>query len=1858
MDQSLKRQLAKIAKSLVKHDNRISIIERTAQAKYVSITDGSTTYYNTDGEPTVVVGRQPDGTYTTVDQNGPVLLAPSAPILTSQPGIVIVAWDGLDEFGSTTWPSHFDHIEVHLSTTPNFTPTDVTELDTFSGIKGGTLTLALTENTYYFKFVAVNTSRVESAPSIEVEGAPLPLIDGIQTYYTDDAPSGLGSEDVGALWFDTNDDNRMHYWDGAVWIDIQPTAIDQAVQDSLNALNEAQERVKFSYATARPTGLTADDRMLWMNPNNGYAAEYWNGSVWSAYFFGSEAVGFDARDIGGILTSVGLSPPSNPQEGDIWYNESEDYRPEVYTGGSWVPVRDGTIEAASIAAAQALSDSSTALSTAQAAQATADGSIRTYYQSNPPWANGSTQPDSVLGDMWFDQDDGNAYRWNGTSWQLIEDSSIAVALAAAQSAQSTADGKINSYYSATAPTVNGEGQTLGVDDAGDLWFETDNGNKANYWTGSAWAALPVGREALTSELVTTLDSKITTYSGASDPGDPARAGDLWLKPETINAVSVNVLYRRNDTDTAWVKVDDPAAQQAISDAAAAAALADGKMKIYPQDSPPTGLTASDNGDLWIDTNDGNKTYRYLHGSTAGTNGSGGAGPWISILDTSLASIQYVDQQILTSANGKNKSTYSTGVPGTTANTAGDIWFQYNGSNQIIGQWRGTGGTSWTPVTIENSVIATLDAGKINTGFLDVANRINAGSLSIGQVANLQTTLNSKVSTFTTTGASPTTPTATAVGDIWIHTNVGITKIYRATATGTANWVIVSDDSALPTTFVQAAIPTSVSAGDVWVDTDDGKMYRAAVAGATTIAAGAWILFNDPATAGNRTFAQTSIPTSTAIGDVWVDTDDSNKIYTAAAAGATTIAAGGWVLRTDLTTKTRTFMQTAVPTSSAVGDAWIDTDDNNKLYVANAAGVSTVVVSGSGWYLVQDAIGAASAARTGAVSDLKTLWGHPTDTTYIDGGDIFTNSIRAKSLLLTDINNYLSDPNVTDLTTNSWSLAGGATMVAGTGTTPGYMIMNTSVINTNLRSGDAAYWATEPGTEYQISGEVAGVATNVGNTTFMPSLETADQSGANTGYPQGTGIVVGTSTAWVPFTFMATIPAGSAKFRWFPYINGTTVSNKVWVRNIKVRRKNSGSLIVDGSIEAGKLGVNSVIAQNIVSGEITGDKIEANALNGKTITGALIRTAAEGRRVELLQSGLVQLDSNNSVILSIGDHNKFTGEINATSMIIQDSLQMFGRNNMMAVGSKLSLVASTSAPSAPPTISWDYEQIPHSVFSHGWFMTGLHTEASPANHSFTELYFNSARIKKSTGEHWEFVQIDPPDSPETTTVAEFKPWTYIRIAKADNNAERAVVMGEDHTHRSNGYPETWIRVYDDSTMNTSGTGAPVLKASFKFSDFSWLRVYKLARLVNGGSYKNRFGVFYSDAPLQGGTRRLQWADYRLENDDSTITQVGAYDFGYVIDADEELSGGVVGTRAELGLDGAATTDTLMIIMTSKHNAVFNLSTLTWETDSYWPTTFNEQSRSWVSGSITANTVAGYNSYNWGAGSNQQFFKYANNHKKTNTISTFWARFVWRGEATKSYLTTMSAPASIAQRKMARLRVSIPALPAPVAGIGQPRDIDADAYGWVYYLGQGGTDPGRTGMYQQAVQPVLSPGVASTENSITLSTYPVFSGSVPPVVSTFPASSAASITSENGLLAITGDGTVTAKTLTVTDPLVVSGLTLGNNGTWSPVFTASSGTISSVSAPYAEWMYIHPKLVYFSIQINIVTVGTATGALFFTLPVAAETGSRFFGGREDAVTGSALQCVNTGGSQVKCLRTDNTSPIIAGTANIISGTYRVA
>ena len=100
-------------------------------------------------------------------------------------------------------------------------------------------------------------------------------------------------------------------------------------------------------------------------------------------------------------------------------------------------------------------------------------------------------------------------------------------------------------------------------------------------------------------------------------------------------------------------------------------------------------------------------------------------------------------------------------------------------------------------------------------------------------------------------------------------------------------------------------------GDLWVDTDDNQIYQwngsawtsardTGLATDSELNTVSSAVTNAQNTADGKikTFAQDGIPTSVSAGDIWLDTNDNNKIYIAEAAGADAITSGEWVARDD------------------------------------------------------------------------------------------------------------------------------------------------------------------------------------------------------------------------------------------------------------------------------------------------------------------------------------------------------------------------------------------------------------------------------------------------------------------------------------------------------------------------------------------------------------------------------------------------------------------------------------------------------------------------------------------------------------------------------------------------------------------------------------------------------------------------------------------------------------------------------------------------------------------------------------------------------------------------------------------------
>jgi len=250
------------------------------------------------------------------------------------------------------------------------------------------------------------------------------IADGqITCYFQATTPGGLGAGNKGDIWFRKmgtapNVVFQINRWDGAAWVVMPDYRIAQAIQ-TMSGID--------------PNG--ADD-IIWVFVQN--------------------------------------TPPSATGYGDFWVEPDTNY--SVYVWGlagtpataQWIRTTDQGLAGTIV--------------TAVNIAAISDGGINIFYQNDPP-VIGTGEGQAAEGDFWIETDNGN-FMWRVTSGVFVDanNSKIGQALTAATTAQGTADGKVKTWFQATAPTAPDVTATKGI---GDLWFNTST-KKIFRWNGANW----------------------------------------------------------------------------------------------------------------------------------------------------------------------------------------------------------------------------------------------------------------------------------------------------------------------------------------------------------------------------------------------------------------------------------------------------------------------------------------------------------------------------------------------------------------------------------------------------------------------------------------------------------------------------------------------------------------------------------------------------------------------------------------------------------------------------------------------------------------------------------------------------------------------------------------------------------------------------------------------------------------------------------------------------------------------------------------------------------------------------------------------------------------------------------------------------------------------------------------------------------------------------------------------------------------------------------------------------------------------------------------------------------------------------
>lgn len=256
-------------------------------------------------------------------------------------------------------------------------------------------------------------------------------------------------------------------------------------------------------------------------------------------------------------------------------------------------------------------------------QSQLDGQIEQFFETYDPTLTNAPAKDwttnqmkeNHLGDLFYNTESGKVFRFikNGSvySWQVLQDSEVAQALALANDALALAKTK-RRIFTSTPYTPY---------EVGDLWVQGGNGDimrcktsrTTGSYTSSDWekASKYTDNTALNTfingtynnaitDLTKQIDGKIETWFQTTDPASSwttttvkaKHVGDMWYH-------STQKKLKRYSTSYSWVNIEDQKAIDAYEAANNAQDTADGKRRVFVSTPYPP----YDIGDLWVNGKD-------------------------------------------------------------------------------------------------------------------------------------------------------------------------------------------------------------------------------------------------------------------------------------------------------------------------------------------------------------------------------------------------------------------------------------------------------------------------------------------------------------------------------------------------------------------------------------------------------------------------------------------------------------------------------------------------------------------------------------------------------------------------------------------------------------------------------------------------------------------------------------------------------------------------------------------------------------------------------------------------------------------------------------------------------------------------------------------------------------------------------------------------------------------------------------------------------------------------------------------------------------------------------------------------------
>jgi len=644
-------------------------------------------------------------------------------------------------------------------------------------------------------------------------------------------------------------------------------------------------------------------------------------------------------------------------------------------------------------------------------------------------------------------------------------------------------------------------------------------------------AANVGLGNVTNVSQSTIQSATLTAATKADVGlgNVDNTSDATKQTAILSAATKSDVGLGNVDNTS-----DSTIQAAILSAATATDVGLGNVlnevqtTVFKQNDAPNARVA---GDLWVDTNDGNKLYR-----ATGT----GTGNWeeVTVAKTALGLVK-ADVGL---SNVDNDSTATIRAGTTAANVGlGNVTNEAKATMFANPTFTGT-----IQLPGISDLKSTVDA-KANTSAIRTDAEINAlantrveSILNVtGAASGLQTladisdalsddsdyaaTIVTQMATKTKVFKQDDIPTSTAVGDLWVDTNDN-NKMYHAASVGAdevqaGEWVeITINKTTIGLSNVDndstATIRSGVTKTDVGLGNVDNDSTATIRSGVTKANVGLGNVDNKSASTLQSEILTAVSKSDVGLGNVDNTSDASKQTAILSAVSASDVGLGN-VLNV---AQVKTFVQDDAPTATAIGDIWIDSNDDNKMYRASATGnASWVAVSiGKGALgLVKADVGLSNVDNTSDAS-IQTAILSAATASDVGLGNVENKS--ASTIIGEIVASDIPDLDAGKITTGTLSTTRG-----GTGLTAITSLLNSNTTKSNVGLGNVdneskATMFTAP----TFTGTIT-VPDGASGTQNLVSVVNANTSKTGISSVQATAIIANTTK---PKIFYGTTPPTS------------------------------------------------------------------------------------------------------------------------------------------------------------------------------------------------------------------------------------------------------------------------------------------------------------------------------------------------------------------------------------------------------------------------------------------------------------------------------------------------------------------------------------------------------------------------------------------------------------------------------------------------------------------------------------------------------------------------------------------------------------